>query len=88
MGDVLGALVHEAEAAGGEVGVAAALCLGGALEHQHARAILMRGDCSAESGIAGTGHHDIVFSHGPILSVLGHVADARLRTATRHVCKL
>ena len=50
---VLDAVVAEAEAAGGEGRVAAAIFLGGLFQHQHLGALLGGGQRGAQGGVAG-----------------------------------
>ena len=57
--EIVDAAEREAEGAAGEMGIAAAFFEGGGFEHQHARAILVRGDRGAQRGIAGPDDEDV-----------------------------
>ena len=54
--------MDEAEAAGGEGGVAAALLLARLLQHEHPRALFARGERRAQRRIAGADHDDVVLA--------------------------
>ena len=57
---VVEAFVHEAEAAGGEQRVAAALLERRLLQHQHlGRALLLRGDRGAQRRVSGANHDHV-----------------------------
>ena len=58
--DVVDAVVGEAEAAAGEVGVAAAFVLAGLLEHEHARARFLRRQRSAKRRVSSANDHHVV----------------------------
>ena len=62
LADVVRAVMHHAEGAAGEGGVAAALVLRRALQHQHAGAVLARGERRAHAGAAAA-DHDHVMRH-------------------------
>ena len=68
---VVEAAVHEAEAAGGEIAVAALLGLRRLLQHEHARARLAGRDRRAQGRVAGANHDHVVPG-------IGHLASARM----------
>ena len=62
--DILQPVMDEAEAAGGEEGVAAPLLLRGFFEHDHAGTLLPRRNCRAKRRIAAADDRDIPCRHG------------------------
>jgi hypothetical protein len=57
--EIVDAAECEAESAAGEMGIAAALFVRRGFEHQHAGAVLVRGDRGAQCGIAGADDEDV-----------------------------
>ena len=65
LADIIQAVVHETEAASGEIGITALLVLRRFFQHQHPRAILMGRNCGAEGCIARTNYNNVIgrFAH-------------------------
>ena len=67
---VFDAIVNEAESAGGEGGIAAAILLAGLLQHQYLRPLLLGGQSGAQRGIARANHDHVIragIRHGGLL---------------------